>query len=64
MNAPKKSILKRKYLDAARCGNLEELMHCVEEVIINQSINQSNFYCANIPGVARLSGANDTWNQH
>ena len=25
--------------------------------IINQSINQSNFYSANIPGVARLSGA-------
>ena len=24
---------------------------------INQSINQSNFYSANIPGVARLSGA-------
>ena len=24
---------------------------------INQSINQSNFYSANIPGIARLSGA-------
>ena len=26
-------------------------------ISINQSINQSNFYSANIPGVARLSGA-------
>ena len=25
--------------------------------MINQSINQSNFYSANIPRVARLSGA-------
>ena len=27
--------------------------------VIYQSINQSNFYSANIPGVARLSGATD-----
>ena len=27
--------------------------------LINQSINQSNFYSANIPGVARLSGSTD-----
>ena len=29
----------------------------VHKGIINQSINQSNFYSANIPGEARLSGA-------
>ena len=39
---------------------MEEMMavsHRKMESIINQSINQSNFYGANIPGEARLSGA-------
>ena len=37
---------------------LANLVECLDKTsTAYQSINQSNFYSANIPGVARLSGA-------
>ena len=32
------------------------ILESIQDELINQSINQSNFYSANIPGKARLSG--------
>ena len=36
--------------------NMNDGMQYIQVISINKSINQSNFYSANIPGEARLSG--------
>ena len=40
-------------------GRVKEMCHQMFPKKINQSSNQTNFYSANIPGEARLSGATD-----
>ena len=47
--------LTSKITDEVSFGRRDPHLHLSEQ--INQSINQSNFYSANIPGEARLSGA-------
>ena len=55
------SILHHLYADDGQMyvsfssGDSAAALNCLQS--INQSINQSHFYSANIPGKARLSGA-------